>query len=54
MVVGHVFNYIWFQISRRKLQHIDKYPNAEVISLGVGDTTQPLPDIIVSSMAKVF
>jgi len=25
-----------------------------VISLGVGDTTQPLPDIIVSSMAKVF
>lgn len=42
------------QISRRRLEHIEKYPNAKVISLGVGDTTEPLPEIIASSMAKVF
>ncbi|KAL8540615.1 hypothetical protein ACS0TY_002026 [Phlomoides rotata] len=28
-----------------------KYPNAKVISLGVGDTTEPLPDVVALSMA---
>ena len=31
-----------------------KYPDAQVISLGIGDTTEPIPEVITSGMAKVF
>ena len=41
------------QISARELEHVNKYPNAEVISLGIGDTTQPIPDLIASAMSDV-
>ena len=41
------------QISARELEHIKKYPNAEVISLGIGDTTEPIPDLIASAMSDV-
>ncbi|XP_041014918.1 aminotransferase ALD1 homolog isoform X3 [Juglans microcarpa x Juglans regia] len=44
--------YLFSEISRCKLQHIEKFPNSKLISLGVGDTTEPLPDIIASSMAE--
>lgn len=30
-----------------------KYPDAQVISLGIGDTTEPIPEVIASAMAKV-
>lgn len=30
-----------------------KYPDAQVISLGIGDTTEPIPEVITSAMAKV-
>ncbi|KAK9286759.1 hypothetical protein L1049_015163 [Liquidambar formosana] len=39
------------KISARELEHIKKYPNAKLISLGIGDTTEPLPDIITLTMA---
>ncbi|KAL2254399.1 aminotransferase ALD1 [Sesamum indicum] len=45
-------NYLFPEISAREAQHLKKYPNAEVISLGIGDTTEPLPDIVASSMAN--
>lgn len=41
------------QIAVRELRHIKKYPNAKVISLGIGDTTEPIPDIVALSMANV-
>lgn len=41
------------QISKLEVQHIEKYPNAKLISLGIGDTTEPLPQIITSNMADV-
>ncbi|XP_051145317.1 aminotransferase ALD1, chloroplastic isoform X2 [Andrographis paniculata] len=44
-------NYLFPEISEREIQHMKKYPNAKVISLGIGDTTQPLPDVVASSMA---
>ncbi|GKG62813.1 LL-diaminopimelate aminotransferase, chloroplastic-like protein, partial [Tanacetum coccineum] len=28
------------------------YPDAKVISLGIGDTTEPIPEVITSAMAK--
>ncbi|CAN6543111.1 unnamed protein product [Malus baccata var. baccata] len=40
------------EISRLELEHIEKYPNAKLISLGIGDTTEPIPEIIASSMAN--
>ncbi|KAL9141306.1 hypothetical protein ABFS82_14G094200 [Erythranthe guttata] len=46
------YNYLFPEISARELEHIKKYPNAKVISLGIGDTTEPLPDVVASSMAN--
>ncbi|KAI3880172.1 hypothetical protein MKX03_022048 [Papaver bracteatum] len=36
--------YLFPEINRRKLAHLEKYPDAEVISLGIGDTTEPIPE----------
>ncbi|KAA8545583.1 hypothetical protein F0562_020367 [Nyssa sinensis] len=44
-------NYLFPEISTREIEHMKKYPNAKIISLGIGDTTDPLPEIISSSMA---
>lgn len=41
------------QISARELEHMEKYPNAKIISLGIGDTTQPIPDIVAHTMSDV-
>lgn len=42
------------QIGKRKVAHMVKYPNAEVISLGVGDTTEPIPSVVTKAMAEVI
>jgi hypothetical protein len=42
------------QIGMRQMAHMAKYPNAEVISLGVGDTTEPIPSVVAKAMAKVI
>ncbi|PON74098.1 LL-diaminopimelate aminotransferase [Parasponia andersonii] len=44
--------YLFPEISRHELRHIEKYPNEKLISLGIGDTTQPIPPIVTSSMAN--
>ncbi|XP_052192810.1 aminotransferase ALD1, chloroplastic-like isoform X3 [Diospyros lotus] len=44
-------NYLFPEISARELEHVKKYPNAEVISLGIGDTTEPIPELITSAMS---
>lgn len=44
--------YLFPEIARRKAAHMLKYPDAQVISLGIGDTTEPIPEVITSSMAK--
>lgn len=43
--------YLFPEINRRRSAHMLKYPDAQVISLGVGDTTEPIPDVITSAMA---
>ncbi|KAK8959608.1 hypothetical protein KSP40_PGU007941 [Platanthera guangdongensis] len=43
--------YLFPEIARRRAAHITKYPDAQVISLGIGDTTEPIPEVITSSMA---
>ncbi|GMJ12633.1 ABERRANT GROWTH AND DEATH 2, ARF-GAP domain 2 [Hibiscus trionum] len=44
--------YLFPEVARRRVAHLVKYPNAQVISLGIGDTTEPIPDVITSAMAK--
>ncbi|WOK93086.1 hypothetical protein Cni_G01779 [Canna indica] len=43
--------YLFPEIARRRSAHMSKYPDAKVISLGIGDTTEPIPDVITSAMA---
>ncbi|KAI4296327.1 hypothetical protein L6164_036293 [Bauhinia variegata] len=42
--------YLFPEIERHELLHSNKYPHAKVINLGIGDTTEPLPTIITSTM----
>ncbi|KAE8670195.1 LL-diaminopimelate aminotransferase [Hibiscus syriacus] len=44
--------YLFPEVARRRAVHLLKYPNAQVISLGIGDTTEPIPDVITSAMAE--
>ncbi|CAN1324828.1 Aminotransferase ALD1, chloroplastic [Linum perenne] len=36
----------------RQLQHLKKFPDAKLISLGIGDTTEPVPNVVTSTMAN--
>lgn len=45
--------YLFPQIEMKKKEHLLKNPNANLIELGVGNTTEPIPKCITSSMAEV-
>lgn len=38
------------QITRRRKAHLEANPDAKIISLGIGDTTEPIPPFIVEAM----
>uniref|UniRef100_M8BBG2 LL-diaminopimelate aminotransferase, chloroplastic n=1 Tax=Aegilops tauschii TaxID=37682 RepID=M8BBG2_AEGTA len=40
------------QIARRRAAHLLKHPDAKIISLGIGDTTEPIPEVITNAMAE--
>ncbi|XP_015079571.1 LL-diaminopimelate aminotransferase, chloroplastic [Solanum pennellii] len=44
--------YLFPEIARRRSAHMLKHPDAQIISLGIGDTTEPIPEFITSAMAK--
>lgn len=44
--------YLFPEIARRRSAHLAKHPDAKIISLGIGDTTEPIPDVITEAMAK--
>lgn len=44
--------YLFPEISMKREAHLKKYPDAKVISLGIGDTTEPIPSVITSAMAE--
>uniref|UniRef100_A0A0D9VQP2 Aminotransferase class I/classII large domain-containing protein n=1 Tax=Leersia perrieri TaxID=77586 RepID=A0A0D9VQP2_9ORYZ len=44
--------YLFPEISIKHEEHLKKYPDAKVISLGIGDTTEPIPSIVASAMAE--
>ncbi|WOL11669.1 putative LL-diaminopimelate aminotransferase, chloroplastic [Canna indica] len=43
--------YLFPEIARRRAAHISKYPDSQVISLGIGDTTEPIPEVITNAMS---
>ncbi|KAK4751781.1 hypothetical protein SAY87_020579 [Trapa incisa] len=45
-------NYLFPEIAMRELEHARRYPNEQLIRLGIGDTTQPIPRTIASAMAE--
>ncbi|KAH8971502.1 hypothetical protein BDL97_02G146400 [Sphagnum fallax] len=44
--------YLFPEIGRRRTLHMQKYPDAKVISLGIGDTTEPIPRVITAAMEE--
>ncbi|XP_054792948.1 LL-diaminopimelate aminotransferase, chloroplastic-like [Prosopis cineraria] len=43
--------YLFPEVARRRSALLLKYPDSKVISLGIGDTTEPIPEVITSAMA---
>ncbi|KAL7227761.1 hypothetical protein ACSBR1_022607 [Camellia fascicularis] len=44
-------HYLFPEISARELEHIKKYPNENVIRLGIGNATEPIPEVITLAMS---
>lgn len=42
--------YLFPEITKRKLAFLQKNPDAKIISLGIGDTTEPIPNSIVEGL----
>lgn len=45
-------NYLFPEVHQRKLDFQSKHPEAKIISLGIGDTTHPLPEFIAKALAE--
>ncbi len=45
-------NYLFPEINSRKKQFLAKNPDASIISLGIGDTTEPIPQSIVQVLEE--
>lgn len=44
--------YLFPEIVKRKLQFLSRNPDAHLISLGIGDTTEPIPAFITDAMSQ--
>lgn len=44
-------NYLFPEINRRKQEFLKAHPKAKLISLGIGDTSEPLPDVIADALS---
>lgn len=44
--------YLFPEIARRRNAYLEKNPNANIISLGIGDTTQPIPEHILGGLVS--
>ena len=42
--------YLFPEIARRRNAYLEKNPNAKIISLGIGDTTMPIPEHILGGL----
>eukprot|EP00871_Galdieria_phlegrea_P002567 jgi/Galph1/3310/GphlegSOOS_G1987.1 len=44
--------YLFPEIARRRSAYLQSHPEAKIISLGIGDTTQPIPRHVAEKMAE--
>ena len=44
--------YLFPEINRRKNEFLEKNPNAKLISLGIGDTTEPITPHIAKALTN--
>ena len=44
--------YFFPEIARRRAAYLAEHPDADIISLGIGDTTMPIPEFIASGLTK--
>lgn len=44
--------YLFPEVTARKRQYLEKHPDAHIISLGIGDTTEPIPSHIADGLIK--
>jgi LL-diaminopimelate aminotransferase len=45
-------SYLFPEINRRKKIYLERYPESKLISLGIGDTTQPIPRSVTEALKK--
>lgn len=45
-------NYLFPEVNQRKKQFLQSCPEAKLISLGIGDTTEPLPSIVATALSQ--
>lgn len=45
-------NYLFPEVLKRKKAFLEKHPNADLISLSIGDTTEPIPSPITDAMHR--
>jgi LL-diaminopimelate aminotransferase len=43
-------SYLFSEIAKRRTKFMNENPQAQIISLGIGDVTRPLPDAIIQAM----
>lgn len=44
--------YLFPEVHKRKMKLLEKYPDAKLISLSIGDTTEPIPSHVVQSLCQ--
>jgi hypothetical protein len=44
--------YLFPEIARRRNAYVASHPDAKIVSLGIGDTTQPIPTHILSGLER--
>ncbi|KAH7683532.1 LL-diaminopimelate aminotransferase/aminotransferase ALD1 protein [Dioscorea alata] len=44
--------YLFTEIFKKQMEHMEKYPDAKIISLGIGDTTLPMPRLVTTAMQE--
>ncbi len=43
-------SYLFLEINKRKNEYLKQHPESALISLGIGDTTEPLPECVIKAM----
>lgn len=47
-------NYLFTEIAKRTKEYKESHPNADIIKLGIGDVTLPLPNCVTEAMHKAI